>query len=120
MLAYRSTDKDLNIPIKGMILRQAAFIYGQLDSVAKPEWKSRLTSREENFDAPILGGRDVMNILALPISDLTNPHDFPIFASPNELKERMPPTYIVLASCDPMANEVALFHKLLDESGVET
>jgi hypothetical protein len=66
MLAYRSTDKDLNIPIKGMILRQAAFIYGPLDSVAKPEWKSRLTSREENFDAPILGGRDVMNILALP------------------------------------------------------
>jgi hypothetical protein len=80
MLAYRSTDKDLNIPIKGMILRQPAFIYGPLDSVAKPEWKSRLTSREENFDAPILGGRDVMNInglLALPISDLTNPTTSP-------------------------------------------
>jgi acetyl esterase/lipase len=32
----------------------------------------------------------------------------------------MPPTYIVLASCDPMADEVELFHELLAESGVES
>ena len=46
MLAFRS--KELGIPVRGMLLRQAALIYGP----HKEEWKPYHKSLEENEEAP--------------------------------------------------------------------
>ncbi|KAF9889639.1 hypothetical protein FE257_007147 [Aspergillus nanangensis] len=120
MLGYRAP--SLGVPIAGMVLRQPAFIFNTYEAAAKEEWKPLLKSREENHDAPILGGNDVINLnglIAIPVEDLIKPENSPIYASKEQLAG-MPPTYIVQAECDPMADEVALFHSLLKEAGVVT
>lgn len=54
MLGYRA--KSLNIQIRGLIVRQGAFVFGPYKDVVPPDWMPYLKSREENWEAPILSG----------------------------------------------------------------
>ena len=61
MLGYRA--KSLNINIRGLIVRQGAFIFGPYKDVVPPEWMPYLKSREENWEAPILSGAACVSLI---------------------------------------------------------
>lgn len=52
-LGYRAS-RSLAVRIRGIISRQAVYIFSEYEGVAKPEWLPYLTSRVENADAPIM------------------------------------------------------------------
>lgn len=62
---------------------------------------------------------NINNLIAIPLEALVKPENSPIYADKNQLAS-MPPSYIVKAECDPMADEVELFHCLLKEAGAVT
>jgi acetyl esterase len=116
LVAFRA--EKLGFKVKGLLLRQGAYIFGP----SKEEWKPRLKSLEETADSPLLGAdevRQLIEIMNIPPEKAQDPWYFPIFGSREELT-RFPRTYFVRAGCDPVIDDIKLFKDLLDEAGVET
>ncbi|KAH7129574.1 Alpha/Beta hydrolase protein [Dactylonectria estremocensis] len=115
MLAFRSA--KLGIPVTGTLMRQGAVM---MPFVAKEEWKPRLKSMEENADAPLFNTKiavDMYKLMTFPEGSLTDPWNFPVFASEEELA-RHPPIFITGAGCDPIIDDLYLFKDLLEKAGV--
>lgn len=118
VLAFRS--QKLGIRVDGEMLRQSAVMF-TLDG-GKEEWKSRITSYEENADAPLLNFsmiEKISKLLHINPAHARDPWYFPVFASKEELT-RLPPTYVVAAGVDPVVDDVLLLKDLLVEAGVPT
>lgn len=115
--ALRKESKAL---IKGQILLIPNLIHTDCYDLYRAKMKDhRISSLEENKDAPILSKERIklfMDLLAVKNPDPQDKVLNPGNATADEVRE-LPPTFIVVAGLDPLRDEALLYGKLLAENG---
>ncbi|KFY71794.1 hypothetical protein V499_08030 [Pseudogymnoascus sp. VKM F-103] len=109
--------QEHGIPVSGCFSR-APMVLNR--SVAKESWKETLDILPKDVYTPLLNWETCERFyeyMSIPLEELTNPANFPIFANSFE---KFPRTYMQVPGIDPLSGEGVLYEKVLRENGVET
>ncbi|OCH90751.1 hypothetical protein OBBRIDRAFT_792947 [Obba rivulosa] len=116
VIAHRTRDDPFfaNKKITGQLLMIPAVVHP--DGVPE-EYKSELTSVEENQDAPAFNRSDLYKCYSILGADPKDPRCSPLLYPSHA---NLPPAYLQVCGMDPLRDEGLLYEKVLREAGVKT